>query len=170
MKLHLRFDDSGELALVDGRRLGRIRLRRDPATEPPIATLGFDALRGVPGAARFRALARSRGLPMKPLLLDQSFAAGVGNWIADEALYQARIAPRRQARSLSDRELDRLRIRLLAIVRRAVAVGSDSERYPPGWLFHRRWNARPGVTVRGDAIRRETIAGRTAAWVPAVQH
>jgi hypothetical protein len=51
----------------------------------------------------------------------------------------------------------------------AVAVGSDSERYPPAWLFHRRWNARPGVTVRGDAIRRETIAGRTAAWVPAVQ-
>ena len=30
-------------------------------------------------------------------------------------------------------------------------------------------DARPGVTVRGDAIRRETIAGRTAAWVPAVQ-
>ena len=118
MKLHLRLDDGGELALVDGRRLGRIRLRRDPATESPIAALGFDALRGVPGAARFRALARSRGLPVKALLLDQSFAAGVGNWIADEVLYQARIAPRRAARSLSDRELDRLRARLRAIVRR----------------------------------------------------
>ena len=168
-KLHLRLDDGGELALADGRRLGRIRLRRDPEAEPPIAALGFDALRGMPGAPRFRALARSRGLPVKALLLDQSFAAGVGNWIADEALYQARIAPRRQARSLSDRELDRLRARLRAIVRRAVAVHSDSERYPPAWLFHRRWNARPGATVRGHAIRRETIAGRTAAWVPAVQ-
>ena len=93
MKLHLLLDDGGELALVDGRRLGRIRLRRDPATESPITALGFDALRGVPGAARFRALARSRGLPVKALLLDQSFAAGVGNWIADEVLYQARIAP-----------------------------------------------------------------------------
>ncbi len=165
----MRLDDGGELALADGRRLGRIRLRRDPAAEPPIAALGFDALRGVPGRPGFAALARSRGLPVKALLLDQSFAAGVGNWIADEVLYQARIAPRRPVRSLSDRELDRLRARLLVIVRRAVAVRSDSERYPPAWLFHRRWDARPGVTVRGDAIRRETIAGRTAAWVPAVQ-
>jgi formamidopyrimidine-DNA glycosylase len=144
-------------------------LRRDPATEPPIAALGFDALRGLPGPARFRALARARTAPVKALLLDQSFAAGVGNWIADEVLYQARIAPRRPARSLSDRELDRLRSRLLSVVRRAVRVGADSDRFPRSWLFHRRWSARPGVTVRGHAIRRETIAARTTAWVPAVQ-
>jgi formamidopyrimidine-DNA glycosylase len=168
-KLHLTLDDGSELALVDGRRLGRIRLRRDPEAEPPIAALGFDALRGVPDALRFRALVRARARPVKALLLDQSFAAGVGNWIADEALYQARIAPRRPARSLSDREIDRLRARLRAVVRRAVAVQADSERYPRSWLFHRRWAAGPGVTVRGDAIRRETVAGRTAAWVPAVQ-
>lgn len=168
-KLRLLLDDGGELVIADGRRLGRIRLRRDPATEPPIARLGFDALRGVPGSARFRALARTRAVPVKALLLDQGFAAGVGNWIADEILYQARIAPRRPVRSLSDLELDRLRARLRAIVRRAVAARADSDRFPRAWLFHRRWNARPGITVHGDAIRRETIAGRTAAWVPARQ-
>jgi formamidopyrimidine-DNA glycosylase len=168
-RLVLEFDDGGALAIADGRRLGRIRLRRDPATERPIASLGFDALRGVPGTGQFRALARGRGVPVKALLLDQSFAAGVGNWIADEVLYQARIAPRRSARSLSDAELDRLRARLRAVVRTAVRVGADSDRFPRGWLFHRRWSRRPGVTVRGDAIRRETIAGRTTAWVPAVQ-
>ena len=106
---------------------------------------------------------------MKALLLDQSFAAGVGNWIADEVLYQARIAPRRPARSLSDAELDRLRARLRAVVRTAVRLGADSDRFPRSWLFHRRWRRRPGVTVRGHAIRWETVAGRTAAWVPAVQ-
>ena len=155
--------------IADGRRLGRIRLRQDPATEPPIAGLGFDALRGLPGAARFRELARERAAPVKALLLDQSFAAGVGNWIADEVLYQARIAPRRPARSLSDPELDRLRARLRSVVRVAVGARADSDRYPRAWLFHRRWGSRPGVTVRGDIIRRETVAGRTAAWVPAVQ-
>jgi formamidopyrimidine-DNA glycosylase len=168
-KLHLTLECDHELAIADGRRLGRIRLRRDPATEPPIAALGFDALRGLPGAARFRALARSRTAPVKALLLDQSFAAGVGNWIADEVLYQARIAPRRPTRSLSDRELDRLRARLLSVVRRAVRVSADSDRFPRSWLFHRRWSARPGLTVQGHAIRRETIAARTTAWVPAVQ-
>ncbi len=168
-KLRLAFEGGHELVIADGRRLGRIRLRQDPATEPPIAGLGFDALRGLPGAARFRELARERAAPVKALLLDQSFAAGVGNWIADEVLYQARIAPRRPARSLSDPELDRLRARLRSVVRVAVGARADSDRYPRAWLFHRRWGSRPGVTVRGDIIRRETIAGRTAAWVPAVQ-
>jgi formamidopyrimidine-DNA glycosylase len=168
-RLVLRFDDGGALAIADGRRLGRIRLRGDPATEPPIANLGFDALRGLPPPARFRALARGRAAPVKALLLDQSFAAGVGNWIADEVLYQAGIAPRRPARSLSDAELDRVRGRLRAVVRRAVQVGADSDRFPRSWLFHRRWDRRPGVTRRGDAIRWDTIAGRTTAWVPLVQ-
>jgi formamidopyrimidine-DNA glycosylase len=168
-KLRLAFDDGHELAIADGRRLGRIRLRQDPAAEAPIAALGFDALRGLPGTTRFRELARARAVPVKALLLDQSFAAGVGNWIADEVLYQARIAPRRPARSLSDRELDRLRARLRSVVRVAVGVKSDSDRYPRSWLFHRRWDRGPGITARGDTIRRETIAGRTAAWVPARQ-
>ena len=168
-KLRLAFEDGHELAVADGRRLGRIRLRRDPAAEPPIAALGFDALHGVPRTARFRALARARTAPIKALLLDQSFAAGVGNWIADEVLYQARIAPRRPVRSLSDQELDRLRARLRAVVRTAVGARAESDRYPRSWLFHRRWDRRPGVTVRGDAILRETIAGRTTAWVPAMQ-
>lgn len=168
-KLSLAFEDGHELVIADGRRLGRIRLRRDPATEAPIASLGFDALHGLPGTAQFRELARERAAPVKVLLLDQSFAAGVGNWIADEVLYQARIAPRRPVRSLSDRELDRLRARLRSVVRVAVDARADSDRYPRAWLFHRRWSARPGVTVRGDTIHRETIGGRTAAWVPAVQ-
>src|SRR5262249_29561909 len=55
-KLRLVFDDGNELAIADGRRLGRLRLREDPASEPPIVYLGFDALRGLPGPARFRAL------------------------------------------------------------------------------------------------------------------
>jgi formamidopyrimidine-DNA glycosylase len=168
-RLLLRFDDGGALAIADGRRLGRIRLRRDPATESPIAGLGFDALHGLPSPARFRALVRGRAAPVKALLLDQSFAAGVGNWIADEVLYQARIAPRRPVRSLSDSELDRLRRRLRSVVRQAVRVGADSDRFPRSWLFHRRWDRRPGVTTGGHAIRWDTIAGRTAAWVPHVQ-
>jgi formamidopyrimidine-DNA glycosylase len=168
-KLRLALEGGQELAIADGRRLGRIRLRRDPAAELPIAALGFDALGGLPPPERFRALARSRGAPVKALLLDQSFAAGVGNWIADEVLYQASIAPRRPARSLSDAELNRLRARLRSVVRAAVRVGADSDRFPRSWLFHRRWDRRTGTTVRGEAIHWDTIAGRTTAWVPTVQ-
>jgi len=170
-KLHLVFDDGGELVLADARRLGRVRLRDDPAHEPPISLLGFDAHRALPPARRFIALVRERSAPLKALLLDQSFAAGVGNWIADEVLYQARLDPRRSARTLTDAEILRLRASIKRVVDTSVRVLNDSDRYPRGWLFHRRWGKNPrAVTVKGDKIQHITLGGRTTAWVPAIQH
>jgi formamidopyrimidine-DNA glycosylase len=169
-KLHLVFDDGGELVMADARRLGRIRLRRDPASQPPISLLGFDAHRGLPPFARFRELVRGRAAPLKALLLDQGFAAGVGNWIADEVLYQARLDPRRRANTLTDPEIMRMRAALKRVVDTSVRVSNDSDRYPRGWLFHRRWGRNPrAVTMTGERIRHITLGGRTTAWVPTRQ-
>jgi formamidopyrimidine-DNA glycosylase len=169
-KLRLGFDDGGELVMSDARRLGRIRLRHDPPMEPPISELGFDALLGIPPPDLFSRLLRQRSAPLKALLLDQSFAAGVGNWIADEVLYQARLAPARAAHSLSREEAKRLRSALRTVVRTAVAARADSERFPRSWLFHRRWGRQAdAITERGETIRHDIIAGRTTAWVPAIQ-
>ena len=169
-KLHLVFDDGGELVMADARRLGRIRLRRDPASQPPISRLGFDAHRGLPPFSRFRELVRGRAAPLKALLLDQGFAAGVGNWIADEVLYQARLDPRRRANTLTDPEIMRMRAALKRVVDTSVRVSNDSDRYPRGWLFHRRWGRNPrAVTMTGERIRHITVGGRTTAWVPTRQ-
>ena len=171
LKIRLRLDDGGELTMTDARRLGRALLRSDPEREPPIARLGFDPLLSMPPPGRFSELLRSRRGVVKSLLLDQSFAAGVGNWIADEVLYQAGIDPRRGASSLTDEEARRLRARLASIVKRAVGANADSSRYPRTWLFQRRWGRRDdATTVRGERIEHVTIGGRTAAWVPAAQH
>jgi formamidopyrimidine-DNA glycosylase len=62
----------------------------------------------------------------------------------------------------------RVRARLHSVVRRAVAVDADSDRFPRGWLFHHRWDVKPAAGAR-ERIVRQTIAGRTAAWVPARQ-
>ena len=170
LKIRLRLDDGGELAMTDGRRLGRILLRADPEREPPICRLGFDPLLAMPSPRRFSDLVRARGGMLKPLLLDQSFAAGVGNWIADEALYQAGLDPRRRASSLTDAEAQRLRARLRAIVRRAVDANADDSLYPRTWLFHRRWGRRGDArTARGERIEHLKIGGRTTAWAPARQ-
>jgi formamidopyrimidine-DNA glycosylase len=169
-KLRLTFDDDGELVFADARRLGRVRLRHDPAAEPPISLLGFDALVGIPAARAFAELLRRRSAPIKAVLLDQSVAAGVGNWIADEVLYQAGVDPRRPASSLSDAELARLRARIRSVVATAVRYNSDSDRFPRRWLFHDRWGKRAlAMTSRGQPIRYATIGGRTTAWVPTVQ-
>jgi formamidopyrimidine-DNA glycosylase len=147
-----------------------VRLRHDPSAEPPISLLGFDALRSIPPIGEFRERLKTKGAPMKAVLLDQSFAAGVGNWIADEVLYQARIDPRRPGRTLSDAEVRRVRAALRKVIETAVRVGSDGDRFPRTWLFHRRWGRAVGATTaRGESIRHDTIGGRTTAWAPARQ-
>jgi formamidopyrimidine-DNA glycosylase len=169
-KIELEFENGGRLAMPDPRRFGRIRLRDDPRNEAPISKLGFDPLLEMPGPATFRSLVGRRKVTAKGLLLDQSFAAGVGNWIADEILYQAEIAPDRRVNELDDAELERIRRRLAAIIKKAVAVNSVSSRFPKTWLFHHRWG-RPedARTSRGQPIEIKTVAGRTTAWVPSVQ-
>ncbi len=169
-KLHLSLSDGGELAVTNKRRLGRIRLRDDPAHEPPISELGFDPLLDLPTPRVFAAKLSRRTALIKPLLLDQTFAAGVGNWIADEVLYQARIDPRRRADELSAEQVRRLHARLKHVIRIAVRADADKSRFPRGWLFHRRWGRdRDATTIRGERIEHLTLGGRTTAWVPGVQ-
>ena len=169
-KLELQTDDGARLALRDPRRLGRIRLLRDPAREPPISRLGFDVFGEMPEARELRALLSRRRAPIKAVLLDQGLFAGVGNWIADEVLYQARLDPRRRANTLSDAEIARMRTALKKVIDTSVRLSNDSDRYPRGWLFHRRWGKNPrAVTIGGERIRHITLGGRTTAWVPGVQ-
>ena len=171
MKIRIHLDDGGELAMTDGRRLGRILLRDDPEREPPVSKLGFDPLLAMPPPKRFSEMVRARGSNVKSLLLDQSFAAGVGNWIADEVLYQAGIDPRRRVSSLTDAEARRMRAKLAAIVKRAVRCERRRFTLPPalGCSTAAGGSGGDAKTARGEPIEHVTIGGRTTAWAPSVQ-
>lgn len=169
-KIRIWAESGDELVMTNKRRLGRVRLRADPEDEPPISRLGFDPLLDPPTPAAFVKALESRVGNLKGLLLDQAFAAGVGNWIADEVLYQARVDPRRRACDLTSAEARRVRSRLVAIIRRAVEVDARKDRFPRTWLFHRRWGRKEGArTARGEPIEFIDLAGRTTAWVPSRQ-
>jgi len=170
-KLLLSLDTGERLAYTNARRLGRVRLRDDPPARPPISKLGFDPLHAMPAPREVGATLARRAAPIKAVLLDQSFAAGVGNWIADEVLYQAGLSPHRPANALTVAEVARLMRELESVIRIAVEADADAARFPSDWLFHRRWRRKgdDGLAADGTAIVHETIAGRTAAWAPAVQ-
>mgnify|MGYP006278770661 FL=1 len=156
--------------MTNARRLGRIRLRHDPMNEPPIRDLGFDPLHEIPTARELAERLAKRKTPIKAVLLDQSFAAGVGNWIADEVLYQAGIDPRRHAASRGGDEIKRLRTKLGSVVRKAVEVNAEKARFPRSWLFHHRWGKnREALTSRGERIEHLVVGGRTTAWAPSRQ-
>ena len=141
--LHLTDDESSdvvtEVAFVDVRRLGRIRLCKSPRTEPPISELGFDPILSMPSLNEFSSMVRRRSCPIKALLLDQSFSAGVGNWVADEILYNARIYPGQRCNALTDSQISSLHHFVANICETAVAVDADSQHYPSHWLFRHRW-------------------------------
>ena len=81
----LTFADGGSLVLFDKRRLGRVRLN------PDIDALGPDAAMVTP--AEFRDLITKGSTAVKARLLDQSKIAGVGNLLADEILWKAKVSP-----------------------------------------------------------------------------
>jgi formamidopyrimidine-DNA glycosylase len=109
------FDDGGQLRLFDKRRLGRVRL------EPNIEALGPDA--EMITREEFRTRVGRGHAPVKARLLDQTVLAGVGNLLADETLWQARVRPSAPADELGGATLDRLHSALESALEAAIANG-----------------------------------------------
>jgi formamidopyrimidine-DNA glycosylase len=152
----LEFADGSRLALRDKRRLGRALI------EPDFTHVGPDAAEV--SRAEFRTRIGRGNAPLKARLLDQKAIAGVGNLLADEILWRARLSPRRPTGSLAEEELDRLRRELRAAVRSAIRRGGA---HTGDLIAHRE---RGGHCPRcGAELERATIGGRTTYWCPVEQ-
>ena len=149
----IHFEDGGSLALRDKRRLGRVVL------DPDLSRLGPDAAE----VARdeFRERVGRGSIPLKARIMDQGTIAGVGNLLADEALWRAGLSPLREAGSLSDDELDELRRAIRAATRRAIRRGGV---HTGDLIPHRE---RGGTCPNcGTPLERATVGGRTTYWCP----
>jgi formamidopyrimidine-DNA glycosylase len=147
----LGFADGGSLVLFDKRRLGRIRLN------PDLDALGPDACDVTP--AEFRRLITTGTAEVKARLLDQSKIAGIGNLLADEALWRAKVPPAARVNTLRRTDADRLYRALAAALRSAIDRGGVhtgdviAARHPGG--------ACPRC---GAEMRRGKVGGRTTWW------
>ena len=152
----LDFAGGGRLALLDKRRLGRALL------EPDFSHVGPDAAEVI--AAEFARRVGRGSAPIKARLLDQGPVSGIGNLLADEVLWRARIAPDRPAGDLGPARLKRLH----AAVREAVADAVRLGGVHTGTVIPAR---RPGGTCprcSTDMVRGR-FGGRTTWWCPRCQ-
>ena len=168
-RIILTLQNKVEIALLDPRRFGRMWLSDDPEKHSRIAKLGPDPLIDFLSAKDLGSKLKKRGAPIKAVLLDQKLFAGIGNWLADEILYQSRISPRRPAKSLTAKEILLLHDKTILVCKKAVAVKADYELFPKTWIFKHRWGKSKTAKVGGQKIIHEEIGGRTTAWVPGLQ-
>jgi len=114
----LNFNDHRQLRFHDTRKFGRFYLVKD--ANPILGRLGPEPLDLSFRAAEFADMLRYRSRMIKPLLLDQSFIAGLGNIYVDEALWDARIHPRKIAAELEMPEANALYHAIRKVLRRGI--------------------------------------------------
>jgi formamidopyrimidine-DNA glycosylase len=149
------------------RKLGGAWLAHDRNEAAAIlGPLGPDAL-GLRRREFLDLLARRRG-GIKAVLMDQGFVAGVGNLLADEALWQAHIHPRRRIESLTEEERIRVHEAIQKVLRESVRLYDFVPR-KRSWLLHVR--GRPGALCPrcGTPLARTVAGGRTTYFCPRCQ-
>lgn len=114
----LGFADGCELRFHDTRKFGRIYLT--PDAERILGRLGPEPLDPAFTPQLFKKMMSNRNRRVKPLLLDQTFIAGLGNIYTDEALWEAKIHPQRPAAELTPQEARVLHAAIRKVLRRGL--------------------------------------------------
>jgi formamidopyrimidine-DNA glycosylase len=165
--------DSGwDLRFGDARKFGKVFLLDDPAGM--LVALGPEPLSREFTARELGHRLRRHARALKPLLLDQTFIAGVGNIYADEALHRAGLHPLRRSDQLNDVEIRRLWRGL----RQALRAGLRHNGASIDWVYrggdfqnHFRVYQRAGEAcpVCGSTIRRIVVGQRGTHYCPTCQ-
>lgn len=169
-------DNGQELRFRDTRKFGRVYLVQDPAEI--LDHLGPEPLERTFTAGVLQARLHNRKRVLKPLLLDQTFVAGIGNIYADEALYYAGLHPERRSDSLSTAEIKALhgaiqRVLKLGIEREGASIdqyvkpdGSKGDMQNAVAVFRR--TGEPCYHC-GTLIQRIKLGGRSTHFCPTCQ-
>jgi formamidopyrimidine-DNA glycosylase len=195
LRARIAFAEGGELTFEDQRKFGRFALvetgrigPRPPRREirhtlqghrPLHERLGPEPLSAGFTPGRFLAMLRHRSRArIKPLLLDQTFLAGIGNIYANEALFRARVHPLRLAGSLRPGEAAALHRGIRDALRQAVRLrGASFRDYRDGLgrkgRMHREFlvHGREGEPCPrcGRPIRKTYVGARGTYWCSSCQ-
>ncbi len=123
-------------------------------------------------------IAKNRLVAIKALLLNQTLVCGLGNIYVDEALFMAKIHPKKMSKNLNKKEIEELAFCIRKVLERAIKAGGTTLRdycVPDGSLCSFQKNhlvyGRQGLlcTLCQSVILGDVIAGRTTAFCPACQ-
>ena len=167
--------DSGQtLRFNDPRRFGSLMFTTgDPAQHPLLKSLAPEPLEDEFDGEYLWKVTRRRAVAIKQLIMNSRLVVGVGNIYASEALFRARVRPRRAARSLSRAECNKLARAIKATLAMAVKVGGTTLRDyvgvdgNPGYFRQKLYvyeRAGKPCRVCGKPVKQFTQGGRSTYW------
>lgn len=175
------FTSGDTLYFNDQRKFGWVKLvpTAEVMLDPLVARLGPEVASADFTVAYLQAqLTRHKGAPVKPIILDQSTVAGVGNIYVDESLHLAKIHPARLSGSLTSAEVKRLHQAIKDIIAAGIEHGGTSFAHyvnslggKGDYLEHARVFRREGqpCPVCGTLIHKIRLAGRGTHYCPVCQ-
>lgn len=113
----------------------------------------------------FKAALRKRKTFIKAVLMDQSVAAGIGNWMADDILYQSKTHPETKVQNLSDKDIESIFKAMKNVIEVAIENDAHYPDFPDYFLIH---NRKEGATCfhTGGEIQKIKVGGRSTYFSP----
>ncbi len=173
-------DNGQQLGLSDLRKFAKIMLGTPEEIENSndLKQLGPDALSKEFNADYFYNVLQKRKKPIKPVLLEQSVASGIGNIYGDEALFISKINPLKKSNALSKRQVRTLIDAIKSVLKKSLKLrGTSSSDYRDtygekgGYHRIRLVYDREGEPCRicGEPIKRIKIGQRSSHYCPHCQ-
>ena len=125
-RLGIYFSDKSALYFNDMRLFGYVKVATASEVEKAKAQFGPEPIHKQFDIEKFSAGLRRRTSPIKAVLLDQKFVAGLGNIYVDEALWRARVKPTRKANKLTKKEAVELAKAAGAVMNESIKVGGTT--------------------------------------------
>lgn len=151
------FENGFRLAYMSLRKFGRLELIDSVDSFQKEKKLGVDAL--IISETDFIESMQKKKSPVKAALLQQNKIAGIGNWIADEMLFQAQIHPEEVANVIPSERYRILYKELQKILEVAIRLESDYDKFPSHFLVNKRTDGESCPRC-GDKIIRIEVGGR----------
>ncbi len=118
------FYNGKKMCLVDFRKFGKVWIVEN--VEEVVGSLGIEPLGKKFTQKKFKKMLSNRKGRLKPLLLNQQFIAGIGNYLADEILFRAGLHPLRTADTLSDEDIKKLHRSIRYVIRTSINFGGTT--------------------------------------------
>lgn len=158
--------DEGELRVNMMRKLGGVWLASDQDEVAEITgPLGPDAWEL--SREDLEDLLEGRGGVIKSALMDQKLVAGIGNLVADETLWQARIHPRHRVADLDRDAIEALHAALRDVLQQSISYGQVPRL--ESWLTHARDVDEQRCPRCHTPIEKGSVASRSTYWCPSCQ-